>query len=121
MPDVLTPHDVNQGLLAIVEAMRRISAELRRSIQEYVQAEQDWKLAEARAMLEAEGKSSKDREAAATVSLIESGAYWKWRVAELTRKAGERELRSAEAALSAQQTIAATMRNEMRLAGFEPS
>lgn len=119
--ELLTSADLNERVQYIVNSMRRIAGELRRSIEVYVDAEEAWELAKAKAYLDAEGSNQKEREARAQLVLSESGAYKTWRVIELTRKAGERELKLAESALSAQQSVAATVRNELRLAGYEPS
>jgi hypothetical protein len=113
--DVLTAAELNSRMIAISQQVDDALTEYREASERWVGADRTARIARAREYLKADGKTVAEREAQVEIRCdIET---WEEHRLDALRNAAREALRARQAQLSAAQSLAAALREELKFAG----
>lgn len=114
----MTPQELVAELIRLPRSLDDALAYLRKMAQEWATAEDAYRLARAKAILNADGDTVSQREAQADIATSEERVRAHY--ADAMHKAAREAVRSRQAQLSAFQTVARVMEAEIELAKYGP-
>jgi hypothetical protein len=113
--DVLTAAELNSRMIAISQQVDDALTEYRTQTEQWVQADRASRLCKAQAFLTARGKTVAEKEALVEVACDQE--TFKAIRTDALRNAAREALRARQAQLSAAQSLAAALREELKFAG----